>query len=147
MEPAAISAIPAITTMEVLAMLPESPAARAKGTVNPSAMPMTTSRTTRPEVKWVSTSGGRCGCGCSSFTREEIYHRGSDLVRSGPLDSLHRHLALALIAEFFGSIFQRQPHGMSPFAFHLFLDVADLAAHVFEQVKADDFEYLRPVAA
>jgi hypothetical protein len=51
MEPAAISAMPAITTMEVFEMLPESPAASAKGTVNPSAMPMITSRTNNPEVK------------------------------------------------------------------------------------------------
>src|SRR3954468_15815414 len=76
-EPAAISAIPAITTMEVFEMLPESPAASANGTVSPSAMPMITSRTNNPEVKWVSTSGGRCGCGCSSFKQEEIYHSGA----------------------------------------------------------------------
>src|SRR3954462_12738442 len=100
-EPAAISAIPAITTMEVFEMLPESPAASAKGTVSPSAMPMITSRTNNPEVKWVSTSGGRCGCGCSSFKQEEIYHRGLDFVRLNPLDRFGHDLALALVAQLF----------------------------------------------
>ena len=58
MEPAAISARPATTMIHVVSMAPVSPAARAKGTVRPSAMPMTASRTTSPAVKWRST----CSC-------------------------------------------------------------------------------------
>src|ERR1035441_10938110 len=45
MEPAAISASPAVTTMCEEVNAPEMPAASANGTVNPSAMPITTSRT------------------------------------------------------------------------------------------------------
>src|SRR5207244_7300284 len=55
MEPAAISARPAVTMMAGSEMAPLSPAASANGTVRPSAMPMTMSRTISPEVKWRST--------------------------------------------------------------------------------------------
>src|SRR5580704_5022104 len=51
MEPAAISAKPATTMMRVAATAPERPAARANGTVSPSAMPITTSRTNSEAVK------------------------------------------------------------------------------------------------
>lgn len=44
-DPAAISARPASTTICEEATAPESPAARAKGTVSPSDSPMTMSRT------------------------------------------------------------------------------------------------------
>src|SRR4051812_15911251 len=147
-DPAAISAMPAITTIEVFEMLPDSPAASANGTVNPSAMPMITSRTNNPEVKWVSTSGGRCGCGCSSFTgkKSTTELRNSNFVRLHPLDRFGRDLALALVAQFFRSFVQREPHRMCDFVPHLFFDVADLAAQVAEQVEADDFEDLRAVA-
>src|SRR2546428_323452 len=57
MEPAAISARPAVTTMAVESMTPETPAARANGTVRPSAMPITMSRTIALAVKWCSTCG------------------------------------------------------------------------------------------
>src|SRR5450631_3792637 len=53
-DPAAISASPAVITIVVESTAPDSPAARAKGTVRPSAMPMTTSRTVSPAVKWCS---------------------------------------------------------------------------------------------
>lgn len=52
--PAATSAIPAVRMMEDEALAPESPAARAKGTVRPSETPMMISRTTSPAVKWCS---------------------------------------------------------------------------------------------
>jgi hypothetical protein len=55
MEPAAISARPARTMMWALETAPESPAARAKGTVRPSDRPMTTSRTDSLDSKWPST--------------------------------------------------------------------------------------------
>jgi hypothetical protein len=53
-EPAAISANPAVTTSRLAATAPEIPAASAKGTVNPSAIPMTTSRTIALDVKCAS---------------------------------------------------------------------------------------------
>src|SRR5438128_12588519 len=56
-EPAAISARPAVTTIPACATAPLSPAASAKGTVSPSAIPMTTSRTIALAVKWVSMCG------------------------------------------------------------------------------------------
>src|SRR5512135_2257104 len=55
MAPAAISASPAVTTSELAVTAPESPAASANGTVSPSDIPMTTSRTVSPPVKCVST--------------------------------------------------------------------------------------------
>src|SRR3989442_15440439 len=59
-EPAAISARPAVTMTAVVATAPESPAARANGTVRPSDIPMTMSRTVLPAVKCFST-WGVCG--------------------------------------------------------------------------------------
>src|SRR5438477_9599093 len=57
MDPAAISANPATTMILVAATAPDRPAAKANGTVRPSAMPMTTSRTNAEEVKCFSTCG------------------------------------------------------------------------------------------
>src|SRR3989449_3683143 len=57
MAPAAISARPAVTTMAVESMTPGTPAARAVGTVRPSAMPITMSLTIALAVKWCSTCG------------------------------------------------------------------------------------------
>jgi hypothetical protein len=57
MDPAAISANPATTMTCVALIAPESPAARANGTVSPSAMPITMSRTASLEVKWRSMCG------------------------------------------------------------------------------------------
>lgn len=54
MAPAATSAMPAVRTMEEVALAPESPAARAKGTVRPSETPMMMSRTISPAVKCFS---------------------------------------------------------------------------------------------
>src|SRR5712691_4140748 len=56
-EPAATSARPAVTMIELASRAPVSPAARAKGTVRPSDIPITTSRTTAPAVKCCSTWG------------------------------------------------------------------------------------------
>src|SRR5437868_14527669 len=64
-EPAAISARPAVTTIPACATAPESPAASANGTVSPSDMPMTTSRTISLAVKCLSVcrvSGIRALC-------------------------------------------------------------------------------------
>src|SRR5271157_4653351 len=57
MEPAAISASPPVMTMAVELAMPESPAASAKGTVSPSDIPITMSRTTSEPVKCCSTCG------------------------------------------------------------------------------------------
>jgi hypothetical protein len=54
-EPAAISARPAVTMIFEAATAPVSPAASANGTVRPSDIPMTTSRTDSPAVKCCST--------------------------------------------------------------------------------------------
>ena len=54
MDPAAISARPATTMMCEASTAPVSPAARAKGTVRPSAIPMTMSRTTSDDWKCFS---------------------------------------------------------------------------------------------
>src|SRR5208337_3075394 len=60
-EPAATSARPAVTMIAVVAAAdPDSPAASANGTVNPSDMPITTSRTASLAVKWRSTWSGWC---------------------------------------------------------------------------------------
>jgi hypothetical protein len=60
-EPAAISARPAVTTRVdawgLEAMAPEIPAASANGTVSPSDIPMTTSLTDSGAVKWCSVCG------------------------------------------------------------------------------------------
>lgn len=52
--PAATSAMPAVRMIDDVALAPESPAARAKGTVRPSETPMMMSRTISPAVKWFS---------------------------------------------------------------------------------------------
>src|SRR5689334_915601 len=71
MEPAAISAKPAVRTMCEFAMAPVNPAANANGTVNPSDMPMTMSRTTSPAVKCFS----MCGvCGIRSISDDARHH-------------------------------------------------------------------------
>src|ERR1700722_6938484 len=57
MEPAAISAKPAVKTMRDEAIAPVRPAASANGTVNPSAMPITMSRTVLLAVKCFSMCG------------------------------------------------------------------------------------------
>src|SRR5580704_16162361 len=58
-DPAAISAKPAVMMMLVASTCtaPDRPAASAKGTVRPSAMPMTISRTVSDAVKCFSTCG------------------------------------------------------------------------------------------
>src|SRR5512141_2571034 len=59
MDPAAISASPATIMMCEASTAPVSPAAKAKGTVRPSAMPITMSRTTSEDWKCFSTWGVR----------------------------------------------------------------------------------------
>ena len=54
MAPAATSAMPAVRTMDDVALAPERPAAKAKGTVRPSETPIMISRTISPAVKCFS---------------------------------------------------------------------------------------------
>src|SRR5258708_739479 len=56
-EPAAISAKPATTMIRVVVSAPDNPAASANGTVSPSAIPITISRTNSDAVKCFSTCG------------------------------------------------------------------------------------------
>src|ERR1019366_9106130 len=64
--PAATSAKPAVTMMPLDSTAPDNPAARANGTVRPSDIPITMSRTASVEVKCFSTCGV-CGIGGSPF--------------------------------------------------------------------------------
>src|SRR5581483_5183761 len=57
MAPAATSASPAVTMMPLDSTAPDRPAASAKGTVRPSDMPITMSRTAAEAVKCFSTCG------------------------------------------------------------------------------------------
>src|SRR5450631_1959641 len=89
MDPAAISANPASTTTWGELTAPERPAARAKGTVRPSDMPITMSRTNAVEAKCVSTCCGEvggAGVGSESIAIPEVYLSvalGSLLWRDG----------------------------------------------------------------
>src|SRR5260221_41735 len=78
MAPAAISARPAVTTSLEDVVAPDRPAARANGTVKPSAMPMTTSRTFSPAVKCFSTWGVE-GIGVSEVQQDERDQSGNGL--------------------------------------------------------------------
>src|SRR5262245_40281382 len=66
MDPAAISASPAVMTTRVDSTAPDSPAASAKGTVSPSDIPMTMSRILSEAVKCFSTC---CVCGMRFLSR------------------------------------------------------------------------------
>ena len=64
-----IAAMPAVTLTLVLLTAADRPAASAKGTVSPSAMPITTSRTVSVVVKCFST----CGRGHDFLLGREIW--------------------------------------------------------------------------
>src|SRR5882762_7684517 len=106
MEPAAISASPPITISRVELTAPERPAASANGTVRPSAIPITTSRTNRPAVKCFSTCGV-IGIGVSDLGMGfEIFLGLAD------------NLSLAAVGEFHGCFFEREPEGAADFNAH-----------------------------
>src|SRR5580704_7636875 len=76
MDPAAISARPARTITWAELTAPERPAAKAKGTVRPSDIPMTMSRTSAVAAKCVSTWAGDvggAGVGSESIAIPEVY--------------------------------------------------------------------------
>src|SRR5215470_19737443 len=99
MDPAAISARPPMTIRRVELTAPESPAASANGTVRPSAIPITTSRTNRPAVKWDST------CGVSGIWRSDL-RMGFEIFQGFAND-----LAFAAIGKLGGGFLERQPLG------------------------------------
>src|ERR1700760_4408379 len=93
MDPAAISASPASTMTWAELTAPERPAAKAKGTVRPSDIPMTMSRTSAVAAKCVSTWSvdvGGAGVGSDSIAIREVYLSGfwEDWV----LDWGYRHI-------------------------------------------------------
>src|ERR1043165_10120056 len=81
-EPGAISARPAVTTIDACATAPLSPAASANGTVSPSDMPITTSRTISLAVKWRSVCrvSGMCAL-CRARCCLHIVDQALDLER------------------------------------------------------------------
>src|SRR6516165_1713565 len=105
MDPAAISASPATTTMRLLSTAPERPAANAKGTVKPSDIPMTTSRTTSPAVKWRSMCGV-CGMVSQFWMGFEIG------------ECTLGNLAFTFVAQLRRGFFQGQPEGVLHFDPH-----------------------------
>src|ERR1035441_9789804 len=83
MDPAAISANPAITTTWTWASAPVRPAARANGTVRPSDIPITTSRTVSEASKGFSTCGVVGIDSTSSHLRNDLLRgmrKGNDRV-------------------------------------------------------------------
>ena len=68
--PAVTSATPAMQMIDVWLTAPAMPAARAKGTVSPSAIPMTMSRSVSPAVKWSSGWTGRVFMAASNQARQ-----------------------------------------------------------------------------
>src|SRR5579859_2158192 len=110
MEPAAISASPAVTMMAVEVVAPDSPAARAKGTVKPSDMPITISRIVSPAVKCCSTCGV-CGIYMLlviDWIHWRIPHRGG----YPPCLLNHNHSCHRI-----GKTQPEQPQGLSPRVF------------------------------
>src|SRR5665213_4352798 len=80
-EPAATSASPATMITVDASTAPLRPAASANGTVRPSAIPMTTSRTTCDDSKCFSTCSV-CGIGCGFQVSASIRFRDlRDLFR------------------------------------------------------------------
>src|SRR5712691_8375757 len=134
MDPAAISATPPTTISRVELTAPDNPAASAKGTVRPSAMPMTTSRTNRPAVKCFST------CGVIGMLRSNLRMRFQIFL------SLPHDLALAVVREFGGRIFERKPQGPANFDAHFGSDVIDASRLVAQQIETDNLENALPIA-
>src|ERR1035438_4565778 len=133
MEPAAISARPATTTRWLLSTAPEIPAASAKGTVSPSDIPITTSRTTLPAVKWRSMCGV-CGMGPQLGMGLEVLYGAVG------------NFALAVVTQRGRRVFQWQPERALHLNSHFGRDVAQAAGAVQQQIKADNLEHARAVA-
>src|ERR1700757_3082773 len=133
-EPAAISAAPPTTMSRVELTAPDRPAASAKGTVSPSDMPMTTSRTKSPAVKCFST------CGVSGIVCSNL--RMGFEIEPG----LAYHLAFSAVGELAERLGQRKPQGTPDFHPHFGSDLVDAAGLVTQKIEADDFEDTLPVS-
>src|ERR1700756_460109 len=127
-EPAAISATPPTTISRVELTPPERPAASAKGTVRPSDMPMTTSRTKSPAVKCFST------CGVSGIV-------GSNLRMGIEIQlGFTHHLAFSTVSELGERLGEREPQRALDFHPHFGIDFVNAAGLVAQKIKADDLE-------
>src|SRR5258708_38727212 len=125
-EPAAISAKPPTTIRRVELTAPDRPAASANGTVNPSAMPITTSRTKRPAVKCDSTCGVR-GIWVSDLRmRFEIFL------------GLAHDLALPTVSELCGGIFHGKPESATYFNARFWSNFVEPAGLVAHQIQTDN---------
>src|SRR6266700_3031161 len=114
MEPAAISASPATTTIWLEFTAPEMPAARAKGTVSPSDIPITMSLTRAGPVKW---------CMVWAVVRNLRLLR----VRREIFQAFFRQLSLSLVPEFGSRLRQGEPVGAAYLVSHFPGDVANLS--------------------
>src|ERR1700674_5077544 len=126
-DPAAISASPPTTINLVSCTAPESPAARAKGTVSPSAMPITTSRTNSPAVKCFSICGAR---GIASNLRM-IFQ-----IFLGPAN----HITFPSIRQLQASVFEWNPQSTLDLNAHRGINFVDISGLIFQQIKTHDFE-------
>src|ERR1700682_1268918 len=91
MAPAAISAEPAVMMTRVDSTAPDRPAARAKGTVSPSDMPITMSRIVSEAVKCFSTCGvwGTCDLRLGAGSAGGAPHRIVDWLPGGGRELEH----------------------------------------------------------
>src|SRR5579862_5880779 len=127
-DPAAISARPPITISRVELTAPESPAASANGTVSPSAMPITTSRTNRPAVKWDST------CGVSGILWSDLRMR-FEVFQGFPSD-----LAFAAVCKFCSGLVKGKPHGAPHLHPHLGTYIVDASGLVAEKIETHNLK-------
>src|SRR5260221_14666267 len=114
MEPAAISASPATTTIWLEFTAPEMPAARAKGTVSPSDIPITMSLTRAVPVKWCSV--------WAVVGNLKLLRMGLEI-----LQAFFRHLSLSVVPEFGSRLRQGEPVGATYLVPHFPGDVANLS--------------------
>src|SRR5712692_552912 len=133
MEPAAISASPPTKISRVFCTAPESPAARAKGTVSPSDMPITTSRTKLPAVKCFSICGIR-GIGLSLRMRFQIFLGAAS------------HILFAAVGELPRGFLERNPDSTPDLDAHRRSNFVDTAGLIPQKVKADNFEHALTVS-
>src|SRR5712692_1290027 len=133
MEPAAISARPPTRISRVFCTAPESPAARAKGTVSPSDMPITTSRTKLPAVKCFSICVVRL-IALSLRMRFQIFLRAAS------------HILFAAVGELSRGFLERNPDGTPDLDAHRRSNFVDTAGLVPQEIKTDDLEHALPVS-
>src|SRR6185437_5414536 len=132
-DPAAISASPPTITSRVLCNAPDNPAASAKGTVRPSDIPMTTSRTKLLPVKCASVCLMRC-------TQSDLRMKFQVFQRAA------RHIFFAAIGQSFPGIAQWDPESALHLYAHFFGNIVNSAGLIFQKIKTDNFINTRPIA-